>query len=87
MKTFFSDDILINNKVSLDMYVYTLTHELVHINYKIHNERKTNLIAWELLYFSEVEYFKNIALAYADSDAKGQVLYEYSILGYVEHYI
>lgn len=64
-----------------------MTHELVHINYRISNERKTNLIAWELLYFSDIEYFQNIALAYANNDAKGLVPYEYSILGYIEHYL
>ena len=78
--------VLINKKVSLDMYVYTLTHELVHINYKIHAERKTNLITWELLYFSGIDYFKNIALGYAHSETEGRVPYEYCILGYVEHY-
>lgn len=82
-----SRKVFINKKVSLDMYAYTLTHELVHLNYKIKAERKTNLITWELLYFSNIEYFRNIALAYANSDAKGEVPYEYSILGYIEHYL
>lgn len=79
--------IYIENSLNYENYCFVLTHEIVHIKYNVHNERKTNLITWKILFFSGNDYFKNIALQYAYKDLHGYIDYDYSILGYVEKYI
>ena len=47
-------------------------------------------IIWDrdLLLSKETDdYFHNIALAYADLERKGEVIYEYSCIGYIEEYL
>lgn len=81
------DKIYIESSLSLEDYCFTLTHEIVHIKYNENDERRTNVIAWKTLFFSGNDYFKNIALRFANYDLRGYVDYDYSILGYVEKYI
>ena len=65
----------------------TLTHELVHLSYFTANERFTCFKAFQILYESGNNYFKNIALAYANNDFKGITSLEYSCAGYIEDYL
>lgn len=79
--------VYMDTNLSLESYAITLTHELVHINYFTVNERFTTFKAFQILYESGNEYLKNVALAYADSDIKGHMPYEYSCGGYIEDYL
>lgn len=79
--------VYIDTDLSLEDYTLTLTHELVHISHFTVNERYTNFKMFQILYESENEYFKNVALAYANSDVQGRVIYEYSCGGYIEEYL
>ena len=79
--------VYIDTNLSLEDYTLTLTHELVHISHFTTNERYTNFKMFQILYESGNDYFRNVALAYADADVKGRVLYEYSCGGYIEEYL
>lgn len=79
--------VYIDTNLSLEDYAITLTHELVHINFFTVNERFTTFKTFQILYESGNEYFKNVALAYADSDIKGYMPFEYSCGGYIEDYL
>lgn len=79
--------IYIENSLGYENYCFVLAHEIVHIKYNTHCERKTNLITWKMLFFSGNDYFKNIALQYAYKDLHGYIDYDYSFLGYIEKYI
>lgn len=83
----FTGKIRISYNLSYEDYVLALTHELVHIIYMTGNERFCNFKAFVILYESDNNYFKNIALAYADLEKKGEVIYEYSCIGYIEEYL
>ena len=79
--------ITLDNDLSLEEFTMTLTHELVHITYFTANERFTSFKAFQILYESGNEYFKNVALSYADIDLKGLMGKEYSCAGYIERYL
>lgn len=73
--------------LSLEMYTFTLTHEITHLKYYTVDERFTNYYAWLILYESGIDYFKQVALAIADQDFRGLTYYEYSCAGYIEEYL
>lgn len=73
----------VDKDLSLEHFAFALTHELVHINYFTKSERFCNLRAWELLYNSGNNYFKNIALMFAHYDILGAFEEEYSFVGYL----
>lgn len=73
--------------LTLEDYVLTLTHELVHITYFTANERFTTFKAFQILYESGNEYFKNVALAYANLQFNHCVPYVYDCSGYIEDYL
>lgn len=77
----------IEPNLSLEMYTFTLTHEITHLKYYTVNERFTNYYAWLILYESGIDYFKQVALAIADQDFRGLTYYDYSCAGYIEEYL
>lgn len=79
--------IVLDQDLTCEEFALTLTHELVHITYFTSNERFTSFKAFQILYESENEYFKNIALAYANLDFNGLMPKEYSCAGYIEEYL
>ncbi len=79
--------IVLDNNLSLEDYAITLTHELVHLTYFTANERYTSFKTFQILYESKNEYFKNVALAYANLDFSGNTTKEYSCAGYIEEYL
>lgn len=80
----FSKTIVLQENMNYEYYVFCLTHELVHLTEFTYSERYTNLTAFYTLYNSENEYFKNIALYFADLDLQGIFKEEYSFVGYIE---
>lgn len=83
----FTGQIWLDSRLSLEDYTLTLTHEIIHLQYNTANERFCNFQAFIILYESEDDYFHNIALAYAELERKGEVIYEYSCIGYIEEYL
>lgn len=79
----FSRTITIRNNISNVIYVFSLTHELVHLTYFTYCERFCNLTAYDILYNSNNEYFVNIALYFAYIDLHGGFSEEYSFIGYL----
>lgn len=79
--------VILDDNLSLEEFTMTLTHELVHLKFFTSNERFTSFKAFQILFESGNEYFKNVALAYANKDFNGLVEYEYSCAGYIEQYL
>lgn len=77
----FSRTITIKNNISNVFYVFALTHELVHLEYFTYCERFCNLQAYKILFDSNDNYFKNVALYFADNDWMWS--YEYKFKGYI----
>lgn len=84
---FFIRLIVVDDIMSLENYVLTLTHELVHLTYFTCNERWVSFMTFKTLYESEDGYFKQIALAYADAQVNHRYPYEYDCGGYIEEYL
>lgn len=64
----FNRTIIIKSNISNIFYVFSLTHELVHLKYFTYCERFCNLQAYKILFDSNNIYFKNVALYFADND-------------------
>lgn len=79
----FNRTIIIKSNISNIFYVFSLTHELVHLTYFTLSERFCNLTAYNILYNSNNEYFENIALYFANVDLHGGFSEEYSFIGYL----
>lgn len=79
----FSKDIIIKNNISYEFFVFSLTHEIIHLKYFTLNERFVNYNAFKVLYESNNEYFKNVALYFANRDLNGDFTREYSFVGYI----
>ena len=79
--------IVLDQDLTCEEFALTLAHELVHITQYTSNERYTTFKTFILLYESQNEYFKNIALAYAELDFNGLMPKEYSCAGYIEEYL
>lgn len=75
--------IQVDLNLSLEYFVFVLAHEIIHIKYLTKSERFCNIKAFETLYNSNNDYFKNIALMFADYDIRGYFDYEYSFVGYL----
>lgn len=80
----FSREIILDENLNYEYYTFCLVHELVHLTELTYNERYTNLKAFNKLYNSGNEYFKNIALYFANLDLNGAFTEEYSFVGYIE---
>lgn len=78
-------NVQIDKDLSLEEFAFVLAHELVHINYFTKGERFCNIKAFEILYNSNNDYFKNVALMFASRDLRGNFDYEYSFVGYIEN--
>lgn len=77
----FSRTITIKNNISNVFYVFALAHELVHLEYFTYCERFCNLQAYKILFDSNNNYFKNVALYFADNDSMWS--YDYKFKGYI----
>lgn len=79
--------IIVKPNIHIKDYILSYTHELVHLNELVTNERYTNFRTFVILYESGNEQFKNIALEYAYLDMKGRVTPEYSCWYYIKQYL
>ena len=73
--------IIIDKGLSNLQLVFVMAHELVHIQYYTSCERFCNLQAYKILFDSNDNYFKNVALYFADNDWMWS--YEYKFKGYI----
>lgn len=80
----FTRQITIKKNISYTYYVFSLTHELIHLTYFTYCERFCNLMAFKTLYTSNNEYFKGIALYFVNLDLQGGFSKEYSFVGYLD---
>ena len=80
-------EVKIKPNLNFEHFVFFLTHELTHLKYKALNERFVNYNAFKALFESDNEYFKNIALMFADNDLKGYFPKEYSFVGHINKVI
>lgn len=80
----FKRNIILDNNLSYEYFAFCLTHELTHLTEFCYSERYTNLTAFNKLYSSGNDYFKNVALYFADLDLRGAFSQEYSFVGYIE---
>lgn len=80
----FASNIILDDNLSYEYFTFCLTHELVHLTEFCYSERYTNLTAFIKLYSSGNDYFKNVALYFADLDLRGAFSLEYSFVGYIE---
>ena len=74
----------IKKNLTYELYTFILTHELVHLTTYSTDERWTNLEAYKILYNSDNDYFKNVALYIANLDLHGAFSQDYSFVGYLE---
>lgn len=73
--------IIIDEGLSNFQLVFVMAHELVHIQYYTRCERFCNLQAYKILFDSNNNYFKNVALYFADNDNMWS--YDYQFKGYI----
>ena len=79
--------IVLDNDLTQENYTLTLAHELVHLTHFTANERYVSFITFKVLYESENNYFKSVALAYADAQFKHLYQHSYDCSGYIEEYL
>ena len=80
----FRRNIILDDNLSYEYFTFCLAHELVHLTEFCYSERYVNLTTFNKLYSSGNEYFKNIALYFADLDLRGAFPQKYSFAGYIE---
>ena len=80
----FSKEITLDNDLNFEYFTFCLAHELVHLTEFNLNERYANLTTFKKLYSSGNDYFKNVALYFADLDLRGAFSQEYSFVGYIK---
>ena len=76
----------IKKSLTYELYTFILTHELVHLTTYSTDERWTNLEAYKILYNSDNDYFKNVALYIANLDLHGAFSQDYSFVGYLVNF-
>lgn len=81
-----SHKIEIKKNLNYELYTFILTHELVHLTTYSIDERWTNLEAYNKLYNSDNDYFKNVALYIAYLDLHGAFSQDYSFVGYLVNF-
>lgn len=65
-------------------YIFSFTHEYLHLKYITASERFVNLKTFELLYNSENNDFKNVAIWYANRDMSGIIPHNYQCWAYIK---
>ena len=80
----FTRNIILDDNLSYEYFTFCLAHELVHLTEFCYSERYVNLTTFNKLYSSGNDYFKNVALYFADLDIRGAFSQEYSFVGYIE---
>lgn len=79
--------VILDKSVDIKNYIFTLTHELMHIKYTTACERFINLQTFKVLYESSIPEFEYVALWYAKKDMGGVIHKDYSCWGYISEYL
>lgn len=81
--------VCIEKNCCIDDYIFTYTHELIHLTENVSNERYTNYKTFIKLYESGDKQFKAVAERYLYWDLSGTYAKEYTcgyyIVQYLEH--
>lgn len=87
-KTYLAFRIVVMNKsIDINDYIFSFTHELMHLKYNTACERFINLQAFKTLYESNDPTLRYCALWYAHRDMNGWITKEYSCWGYIKDYL
>lgn len=81
------DWIRMSSDCSIDDYIFSYAHELVHLTERVANERYTNYKAFIKLYESGDEQFKAVAERYLYWDLRGCSLESYTCGYYILEYL
>lgn len=79
--------VIVDSSIDITNYIFTLTHELMHLKHKTSNERFTNFQTFKVLYESNIPDLQYVALWYAKKDMAGRILEEYSCWGHISEYL
>lgn len=79
--------VILDKSIDIKNYIFTLTHELMHIKYTTECERFINLQTFKVLYESGIPEFEYVALWYAKKDMSGRIQHDYSCWGYISEYL
>ena len=83
---FFIRLIIMQYNSSIEDYIFNFAHEYMHLKYMTASERFVNFEAFKLLYESNDECFRNVAILYATQDMYGNIPESYSCWGQIyEH--
>ena len=84
---FFIRLIIMQNNSSIEDYIFNFAHEYMHLKYMTASERFVNFEAFKLLYESDDECFRNVAIMYANQDMYGNIPETYSCWGQIYEYL
>ena len=84
---FFIRLIIMQDNADIVDYIFNFAHEYMHLKYMTASERFVNFEAFKLLYESNDEYFRNVAIMYAKQDMRGNIPESYSCWYYIKEYL
>lgn len=84
---FFIRLIIMQDNSDIVDYIFNFAHEYMHLKYMTASERFVNFEAFKLLYESDDECFRNVAIMYANQDMYGNIPEPYSCWYYIKEYL
>ena len=84
---FFIRLIIMQDNADIVDYIFNFAHEYMHLKYMTASERFVNFEAFKLLYESNDECFRNVAIMYANQDMYGNIPESYSCWYYIKDYL
>ena len=84
---FFIRLIIMQDNADIVDYIFNFAHEYMHLKYMTASERFVNFEAFKLLYESNDECFRNVAIMYANQDMYGNIPETYSCWGQIYEYL
>ena len=84
---FFIRLIIMQDNADIVDYIFNFAHEYMHLKYMTASERFVNFEAFKLLYESNDECFRNVAIMYAKQDMNGNIPEPYSCWGQIYEYL
>lgn len=84
---FFIRLIIMQDNSDIVDYIFNFAHEYMHLKYMTASERFVNFEAFKLLYESDDECFRNVAILYAKQDMYGNIPESYQCWYYIKEYL
>ena len=84
---FFIRLIIMQYNADIVDYIFNFAHEYMHLKHMTASERFVNFEAFKLLYESNDECFRNVAIMYANQDMNGNIPEPYSCWYYIKDYL